>query len=723
MRVAIVVAFLALLAAPPLLSSFLLALLTQAVIYAILAMSLDIILGYTGLASLGHAAYLGLGAYSVGILATKYGAPFWVTLVVGILIATAVAAIFGLVALRATGVYFLMITLALGMVVWGLAHRWVSLTQGDNGISGVPRPELGLPWSFNKGIAFYYLAFIAFALALVALRTIVRSPFGQTLVGIRESESRMRTLGYHVWLHKYLGFVIAGGVGGFAGVFWAYYNGFVSPADLELATSVEILLMVALGGRGTLLGPALGAALIVGLKNLVSVYTHRWLLILGAVYIGTIVYAPEGIVGALRQWTTKGDRAMRKKAAVSVLLALLITSLAGSESVWAQQKGPIKIGVITAMTGGAAQIGKDMTNGITMWLDENNQTIAGRKVEVIVEDSQGQPNVALTKLQKLVESDRVHILVGEIFAHIGYAMAPKVEEYRIPMLYPVIAADDLTQRKPAKWIVRTGWASSQPSHPFGEYAAKTLGYKRIAVIGMDYAFGWEVVGGFQKTFEENGGQIIQKLWAPLNTTDFAPYLSQVRRDADAVFALMVSISASRFPKQYQDAGLKAKLPLIGGGTTFDEFVLPSLGDEAIGGISPLIYSAALDTPANKRFVAEYRKKYGKVPSYFSETSYTSTRWIADAAKAIGGDVENREKFLEALRKVEIPDAPRGPIKLDSYGNPIQNIYIRKVEKKDGELWNTVIHTYPAVSQFWKYKPDEFLKQPVYDRNYPPCRHC
>ena len=719
MRVAILVAFLALLVAPPLLSSFLLALLTQAVIYAVLAMSLDIILGYTGLASLGHAAYLGLGAYSVGILATRHGASFWVALVVGILLATAVAALFGLVALRATGVYFLMITLALGMVVWGLAHRWVSLTQGDNGISGVPRPELGLPWSFSKGISFYYLALVAFLLAFVVLRTIVRSPFGQTLVGIRESESRMRTLGYHVWLHKYLGFLIAGGVGGFAGVLWAYYNGFVSPSDLELATSVEILLMVALGGRGTLLGPALGAALIVGLKNLVSVYTHRWLLILGAVYIGTIVYAPEGIVGALRQWT-KGEGAMGTKAVVVVSMVLI--AIAGAGSAWAQ-KGPIKLGVIAPMSGGAAQIGKDMTNGIAMWLEENNQTITGRKVEVIIEDSQGQPNVALTKLQKLVESDRVHVLVGEVFAHIGYAMAPKVEEYRIPMLYPVIAADDLTQRKPAKWIVRTGWASSQPSHPFGEYAAKTLGYKRIAVIGIDYAFGWEVVGGFQKTFEENGGQIIQKLWAPLNTTDFAPYLTQIRRDADAVFALMVSISASRFPKQYQDAGLKAKLPLIGGGTTFDEFVLPSLGDEAIGGMSPLIYSAALDTPVNKKFVAEYRKKYGKVPSYFSETSYTSTRWIAEAVKAVGGDVENREKFLEALRKVEIPDAPRGPIKLDAYGNPIQNIYIRKVEKKDGELWNTVIYTYPAVSQFWKYKPEEFLKQPVYDRNYPPCKHC
>ena len=157
----------------------------------------------------------------------------------------------------------------------------------------------------------------------------------------------------------------------------------------------------------------------------------------------------------------------------------------------------------------------NMTHGLNMWLEENGITIAGRKVEVIVEDSQGQPNVALTKLQKLVESDRSNVLVGEVFAHIGYAMAPKVDEYRIPMVYPVIAADDLTQRKPAKWVVRTGWASSQPSHPFGEYAAKTLGYKRIAIIAIDYAFGWEVVGGFQKTFEENGGQIVQKLWAPL----------------------------------------------------------------------------------------------------------------------------------------------------------------------------------------------------------------
>jgi len=413
---------------------------------------------------------------------------------------------------------------------------------------------------------------------------------------------------------------------------------------------------------------------------------------------------------------------MGKRLWVAVVGVLMLAAGVGPDSAWAQ-KGPIKIGFLAPMTGAAAAVGKDMVNGLTMYLDEIGQQIAGRQVEVIVEDTQGKPDVALTKLRKLVESDKVQILAGGLFAHVGYALAPLVDEYKVPMLYPVMAADDLTQRKPAKWVVRTGWTSSQPSHPFGEWVYTTLGYKKVVAIAIDYAFGWEVVGGFQKSFEEAGGQIIQKLWPPLGTTDFAPYLAQIRRDADAVFALMVAASSLRFPKQYQDAGLKARLPLIGGGTTFDEFVLPSLGDEAIGGISPLIYSAALDTPTNTRFVKAYRAKYGKVPSYYSETCYTSGRWINEAAQAIGGNVEDREPFLEALRQVEIADAPRGSIKLDAYGNPVQHIYVRKVEKKDGELWNTVIHTFPAVSQFWKYPPEEFLKQPVYSRDFPPCKHC
>jgi branched-chain amino acid transport system permease protein len=313
-RLGFAVALLILVVAPPFLPRFLLTLLTQTLIYAILAMGLDLMLGYAGLSSLGQAAYLGLGAYSVGILTTRHGSGFWTTVIVGIVLAAAVAGIFGLVALRATGVYFLMITLALGMVVWGLANRWVSLTKGDNGISPLPRPDLGLPWAFTSAVPFYYLVLIGFVVAFTALRVVVRSPFGHTLVGIRESESRMRMLGYHVWLHKYIAFVIAGGVGGFSGVLWAYYNGFVTPADLDLSVSIEVLLMVALGGRGTLLGATVGAAVIVLLKNLASVYTQRWLLLLGAVYILTIRYAPDGIVGALMQWRRWVPRALLRES-------------------------------------------------------------------------------------------------------------------------------------------------------------------------------------------------------------------------------------------------------------------------------------------------------------------------------------------------------------------------------------------------------------------------
>ena len=287
----------------PTLPSYPLTLCTQALIFAMLAMSLDLLLGYTGLPSLGHAAYFGIAAYVVAILATERQVGLAGCAIAGLIAATLGAAIFGLIAIRATGTYFLMITLALGMVVWGLAFRWVSLTKGDNGISGVPRPEWLLPWNLNAPLPFFYFTLAVSTVVWAILGTLVRSPFGMTLKGIRESELRMRSLGYNVWLHKYLSFVLSGAFAGCAGVLWAYYNGFVSPVDVQLITSVEALLMVALGGQGTLAGPAVGAMIIVFLKNFVSVYTKRWLLILGAVYIGVILWAPRGLAGAVR-----GDR-------------------------------------------------------------------------------------------------------------------------------------------------------------------------------------------------------------------------------------------------------------------------------------------------------------------------------------------------------------------------------------------------------------------------------
>lgn len=290
----------ALAALAPALPAYPLTLLTQALIFGILAMSLDVLLGYTGLPSLGQAAYFGVAAYAVALLATEGQVGLLGCAAAGIALAAVTAAVFGVVAIRARGTYFLMITLALGMVVWGLAFRWVSLTKGDNGISGVPRPALGA-LGLSAPLPFFYFALMTAAVSWALLGLLVMSPFGLGLRGIRGSESRMEALGYNVWLHKYLAFVIAGVFAGVAGVLWAYYNGFVGPTDVQLVTSVEALLMTALGGPGTLIGPALGAGIIVFLKNFVSVYTKRWLLILGAVYIGVILFAPHGVVGALRR--------------------------------------------------------------------------------------------------------------------------------------------------------------------------------------------------------------------------------------------------------------------------------------------------------------------------------------------------------------------------------------------------------------------------------------
>jgi branched-chain amino acid transport system substrate-binding protein len=407
-----------------------------------------------------------------------------------------------------------------------------------------------------------------------------------------------------------------------------------------------------------------------------------------------------------------------------VLIAVVaMGALAAPGVVPAAEKGPIKIGFTAPLTGTFAQVGKDMLNGFELYFEEIGKTASGRKIELIVEDNEGTPATALTKVRKLVEKDGVHVVAGGLLASTGYALAPYVDAQRIPTLYPVMAPDDLTQRKPANWIVRTGWSSSQPSHPFGEYAAKVLGYKKIAVIAMDYAFGWEVTGGFQKTFEEQGGQIVQKIWTPLNVTDYAPYLGQLRKDVDAVFGVHTGRLTLQFVKQYQEFGLKAKIPLIGGGVMTDEFGLPSMGDEALGIITTLHYSEALDTPANKKFKAAFEKKAGKIASYYSENPYDGARWIVEGIKAVNGNVEDRDRFLAALRKVEITDAPRGPMKMDSDNNPIQNVYIRKVERVGGRLQNTVIQTFPNVSQYWKYNREEFLKQPVYDRNFPPCKFC
>jgi branched-chain amino acid transport system permease protein len=305
-------------------SSFVVLLATRALVFAILAMSLDILLGFTGLASLGQAAYFGVGAYLAAILATKFhiglGWDFWLVVILGMLIGAALAAFFGLFAIRATGVYFLMITLALGQCVWGLAYRWNSLTGGDNGISVTSRPSFGLDLTDER--TFFFLVFAFFIVSLIALYVLVQSPFGRSLAGIRERELRMQILGYNTWLHKYIAFIIAGAFGGLAGVLWAHTNGLVSPETVVLTTSVDALLMVVLGGAGTLVGGAIGSVIVFGLREYLSTLVPWWQYVLGGVYVLTILYLPTGLMGIparIRQ--ARGSSEKSGKPAASEKLA------------------------------------------------------------------------------------------------------------------------------------------------------------------------------------------------------------------------------------------------------------------------------------------------------------------------------------------------------------------------------------------------------------------
>ena len=280
-------------------SSFVVLLTTRAMCFAILAMSVDLLLGFTGLSSMGQAAYFGVGAYLTAILAARYhvglGWDFWLVVILGMLIGAALAALFGLFAMRASGVYFLMITLALGQCVWGLAYRWNSLTGGDNGINVTSRPDFGL--DLNNERTFFLLVFAFFVASLIVLYVLVRSPFGRSLEGIRERELRMQILGYNTWLHKYIAFVIAGAFGGLAGVLWAHTNGLISPETVVLTTSVDSLLMVVLGGAGTLVGGAIGSAIVFALREYLSTLVPWWQYVLGGVYVLTILYLPMGLMG------------------------------------------------------------------------------------------------------------------------------------------------------------------------------------------------------------------------------------------------------------------------------------------------------------------------------------------------------------------------------------------------------------------------------------------
>lgn len=408
-------------------------------------------------------------------------------------------------------------------------------------------------------------------------------------------------------------------------------------------------------------------------------------------------------------------------AVLAAAAALVATAFGDSSRALAQNRPPLKVGLLIPVSGVFAAPGRYMREGFELYLKERNDTLAGRKVEVIVADDQGSPSVGLTQARKLVEQNHVDLLFGPLSAAVGSALVQYIDEHKVPTIYPIVSSDDLTQRTPPKYIVRTGWSSSQPTHVLGDYAYKTLKYRRVATIAYDFNFGWESIGGFVAAFQAAGGKVVKQVWNPLVTSDYSPYLSALPRDVDAVMCSYSGAAAVNFIRQYRAFGLK--MPLICQGNTTDESTLDETGPGAVGIVTALHYSTALETPVNRAFVSAYDRAYGHEPSYYAEGTYVGAELLEHALQAVKGDTADPDAFMKALRHTPIPSAPRGPISFDTYGNPVENEYIRRVEDRGGHLVNAVVQTYRGVSQFFTFDRQQFLGHPVYSRTYPPCNAC
>jgi branched-chain amino acid transport system substrate-binding protein len=381
------------------------------------------------------------------------------------------------------------------------------------------------------------------------------------------------------------------------------------------------------------------------------------------------------------------------------------------------QDKPVRIGLLTVKTGPLAQGGLQMEQGVALFLKDRNNKIAGRTVELVTGDTGGNPAGTKTKAQELIERDQVDMIFGPLAAFELLAISDYVAAHKTPIL-SLAAAEDMSQRKPNPYFVRASGTSAQNMQPLADYARKELKYNTAITIVEDFAFGYEQMGGFQRVFEDEGGHVVKKLWPPIVTPDYTPYLAQLT-GVDVIVQGFAGSNPLRFMKQYHDAGLT--LPVLGGGPAGDDALMKSFGDEALGMVTASAYTSDLDTPSNKQFVAGMVRDYGFIPGLYAAGMYINGMVAEAALQALGGKTDDKEALIKAMRAVSLPDSPRGPFHFDHFGNVVGNIYIRRVVKQDGKLAQHTIKTYPNVSQFWTFDEKWFLEQPVYSRDYPPLK--
>jgi len=381
----------------------------------------------------------------------------------------------------------------------------------------------------------------------------------------------------------------------------------------------------------------------------------------------------------------------------------------------------LRVGFLTVRTGPLAAGGRQMEEGINLLLKERNYAFAGRKVDIIFADTAGQPALAKTKAQELIEREKVHVIIGPLATFEALAIDDYMLSSKTPLITPTSAAqNDLAQKKQSDYVIHVYGTAAQPMYALGDYAAKKLGLKRIAMIADDFTYGHEGAAGFHRVFEDDGGRIVQKLWPPLNVPDYGSFIGQLKTNVDGIYAGFAGSNPLRFLRAYKEYGLK--LPLFGNPTFVDEGILKNMGDEALGVYSASWYTVDRDAPDNKRFVESIQREYKVTPGFYTAGTYTAGLWLEEAMKRVKGKFEDKPAFIRALHEVKLDHGPMGPIRLGEYGKPILNIYIRKVERKDGQLVNTTIATYPGVSQFWTYDPKEFIAGPQYSRDVPAAKY-
>lgn len=398
----------------------------------------------------------------------------------------------------------------------------------------------------------------------------------------------------------------------------------------------------------------------------------------------------------------------------SCLLASSALAIAGLSSATANAQEELRIGVIGNMTGVFAAFGETMVEGVEMAVAEADGTAGDYDIELSVVDDEGDPEIAITRLERLRTDEEVDVIIGPVSGNIGVAANDWAGENGMPMVVAYSAPEDITMRDRNHNVVRAGWTGAQPMFALGEYAAEQ-GWTDIVMVGQDYSFPHNQIGGFLKTFCRSGGENVERIWHPVGSDDFSSILATLP-DADAVIYNGAGTDGVSFFSQYIEFG-HGDTPLMGGSNFYAPGMLPAMGEETVGGISALQYSEELDTPEHREFRETYEEMFDRVPMATSEHGYVAAKMVIDAVEAI--DSKEREPMIDELRATEMPDAPRGPFHLDEYANPVQNIYINEVQKVDGELRNVPIQTYESVSQFGPYEPEEYLESEPDSRDFPP----